>query len=120
MTPRQAGILIAFALISLSGRCAENAERKISIPKPTYDTIDRYAEREIEGWRVLVNQRLLDKDHGALCDRTLKLLDDHLYRISRVVPAEALAKLHQIPIWVELAHPRHPCMCYHESADWLR
>jgi hypothetical protein len=47
-------------------------------------------------------------------------LGDHLYRVTRVVPADALKKLRDVPIWVELAHPRHPCMCYHPSADWLR
>jgi hypothetical protein len=77
-------------------------------------------EKAIEEWKVLVNKRLLDNEHRELADKTLKLLGDHLYRITRVVPSAALAKLRTIPIWVELAHPRHPCMCYHPSADWLR
>jgi hypothetical protein len=91
-------------------------------PKPTvaYDSIDQYVEQHIEGWKVLVNKRLLDKEHEGLSAQTLKVLGEHLFRITRVVPAEALAKLRRIPIWVELAHPRHPCMCYHVSADWLR
>jgi hypothetical protein len=88
--------------------------------KPTYDPVEQYAERQVEGWRVLVNKRLLQDENRELCDRTLKLLGDHLYRITRVVPAGPLARLRKIPIWVELAHPRHPCMCYHPSADWLR
>ena len=25
-----------------------------------------------------------------------------------------------ILIWIEWAHPKHPCMCYHISPDWLR
>ena len=88
--------------------------------KPPYDPIEQYTERTVEGWRVLVNKRLLQDENRELCDRTLKLLGDHLYRITRVVPAGPLARLRKIPIWVELAHPRHPCMCYHPSADWLR
>jgi hypothetical protein len=67
-----------------------------------------------------VNKRLLEKEQRALGEQTLKLLGDHLYRISRVVPDKALGRLRKIPIWVELAHPRHPCMCYHPSAAWLR
>ena len=43
-----------------------------------------------------------------------------LQQIIRAVPGQPLSKLRQIPIWVEFAHPRHPCMCYHESPDWLR
>lgn len=85
-----------------------------------FDPTSDYKPRQIEGWRVLVNQRLDCDGQRALCDQTLRLLDDHLYRITRVVPAEPLAKLRQIPIWVELAHPRHKCMCYHPSPDWLR
>ena len=37
-----------------------------------------------------------------------------------MVPPGPLAKLQAIPIWVELFHPRHPCMCYHASPEWLR
>jgi hypothetical protein len=85
-----------------------------------WDPIGAYRERQIEGWRVLVNQKLDCDGQRKLCDDTLKLLGDHLYRISRVVPAEALTKLRQVPIWVELAHPKHKCMCYHPSPVWLR
>jgi hypothetical protein len=48
------------------------------------------------------------------------LLGNHLYQITRAVPAEPLEKLRAIPIWVELAHPKHPCMCYHPDAGWLK
>jgi len=88
--------------------------------KPPYDATESYVERQVEGWRVRVNKRLLAPAHQELRDRVLRLLDDHLYRITRVVPATALTKLRKIPIWVELAEPHHPCMCYHPSPDWLR
>jgi hypothetical protein len=105
------GALFALLLLPAAALVAEG---------PPYDPVERYAERQVEGWRVLVNKRLLDKDNQELCDRTLKLLGDHLYRITRVVPEGPLARLRKIPIWVELAHPRHTCMCYHPSAGWLR
>lgn len=85
-----------------------------------YDPVEDYRGQRIEGWKVLVNKRLLTKENQPLCDRTLKLLGMQLYQITRVVPERAVAKLRTIPIWVELNHPRHPCMCYHPSADWLR
>lgn len=87
---------------------------------PDYDPTSSYEPREVRGWRVLVSARLLAADQAPLCSQTLELLDDHLYRVARVVPAAGLEKLREIPIWVELAHPRHPCACYHVSADWLR
>jgi hypothetical protein len=86
----------------------------------TYEARDHYAEQQVEGWKVLVNRKLLAAEHRRLRGDVLKLLDDHLYRITRAVPDKALAKLRAIPIWVELAEPHHPCMCYHVSPDWLR
>src|SRR5438128_1065866 len=84
-------------------------------PKNAWDAIDRYAEEKIDGWRVLVHKSLHEKENDEIRTKTLKLLDFQLYQITRVVPAGPLEKLQKIPIWVEKAHPRHPCMCYHIS-----
>lgn len=81
------------------------------------DPESAYAPHEIEGWRVLVNQKLLAETN--LCERIMKVLSAQLYQITRAVPAPALAKIRQIPIWVELDDPLFPGMCYHESRDWL-
>lgn len=83
----------------------------------TFAPITAYLSHEIEGWHVLVNQQLLAKTN--LCERTLKILGAQLYQITRVVPPAPLAKLRQIPIWVELDDPLFPGACYHESRDWL-
>jgi hypothetical protein len=83
----------------------------------SFDPESAYAPRQIEGWRVLVNQKLLAETN--LCDRTIKVLSMHLFQITRVVPAPALAKLQRIPIWVELDDPLFPCMCFHPSREWL-
>ncbi len=107
--------VLALLLWSTSPLPAEPAKAP-----PPYDSLAAYAEQELDGWKVLVNRRVLAEENKELRDQTLRLLDDHLYRVTRVVPAEALAKLRKVPIWVELAHPLHPCMCYHPSADWLR
>jgi hypothetical protein len=113
-------ILVAFVLAGEPVRLAAPPPPQKPDRETSYDPIDQYVEQRLEGWKVLVNKRLLDKEHQDLREQTLKLLGDHLYRIVRVMPAEALVKLRRIPIWVELAHPRHPCMCYHVSANWLR
>jgi hypothetical protein len=110
---------LALALL-LSGGAPTGRTDDRPAREPTYDPVENYVKQRVEGWEVLVNKKLLDKEHRGLRERTLRLLDDHLYRITRVVPLEALAKLRKIPIWVELYHPRHPCMCYHPSAEWLR
>jgi len=88
--------------------------------QPLSDPVENYREQKIEGWRVRVNQRLLAGEQKELADATLKVLGEHLFRITRVIPAGPLARLREIPIWVELNHPLHPCMCYHPAAGWLR
>lgn len=90
----------------------------VATAAPGWDPVERYESRQIEGWTVRVNLKLLGEE--PLARDTLRLLKAQLYQIVRVVPTNALVRLRDIPIWVELAHPRHPCMCYHPSADWLR
>lgn len=84
----------------------------------TWDAADHYEVRDIQGWRVLVNRRLLEEK--TLSDDVLHLLDCQLFQITRQVPPAALAKLRTIKIWVERAEPHHPCMAYHPDAGWLR
>ena len=115
----RAAVLTAAMLLAACST-AVAAEQKSNGQAGSFDPINRYELKQIEGWRVLVNGSLLDDAHQKLAERTLKVLGEHLFRVSRVVPAEPLAKLRQIPIWVELAHPLHPCMCYHPDAGWLR
>lgn len=112
---RRLSLLAAIFLASLvvNSRADESATNN----PPAYAPTDAYRDRQIEGWRVRVNTNLLAD--AKLCDRTLKLLGAQLYQITRVVPTEAVAKLRQIPIWVELSSKQFPCMCYHESRDWL-
>src|SRR5580658_2296265 len=88
----------------------------------SFDPESAYSPRQIEGWHVLVNQKLLAETN--LCDRVVKVLSMHLFQITRVVPAPALAKIRQIPIWVELDNATNflswsleqPCMVLHELA----
>jgi hypothetical protein len=86
--------------------------------KRDYEPTSNYTPRDVEGWTVYVNHRLLE-DQKKLGDEVLELLQVKLYDINRAVPRPALAKLHQVPIWVEFRHPRHACACYHPSKKWL-
>lgn len=60
---------------------------------PAWDPVERYTVERVEGWRVLVHKDLDAPGRRDLRDRTLRLLSDHLYRVSRVLPAPALAKV---------------------------
>jgi hypothetical protein len=87
-------------------------------PAFAYDPVERYELRSLEDWTIHVHQDLLKE--AMLARDTLRVLEFQLHQIIRVVPTNAVARLREIPIWVERAHPRHPCMCYHPPADWLR
>jgi hypothetical protein len=84
-----------------------------------WEPTSAYAVQDLRGWRVLVNKGFRGRQPG-LCERTLIHLEDHLHRIAHRLPGPAVEQLRRTPIWVEEAHPKHPCMCYHPGADWLR
>ncbi len=86
--------------------------------KPAYDPTSDYREQNILGWRVMVNEKLLSETN--LCAQTLKLLEAQLAQVTNVIPTMPLDQLRQIPIWVERSSKQFPCMCYHESYEWLR
>ena len=54
--------------------------------------------KSIEGWTVLVSDRLMEKDKAAT-ERALELLTVQLQEITHVVPATAVAELHKVPLW---------------------
>jgi len=83
----------------------------------SFEPTSAYNEKQIEGWRVLVHTNLIAEHE--LWERTARLLGFQLYQITRVVPVGPLGKLRQIPIWVERSSKQSPCMCYHESQEWL-
>ena len=83
-----------------------------------YTPTSNYSVRKIEGWKILVNNELLS-GYPKLAKDTLKLLRFQLYQVTRIMPKEALEEIRNIPIWVEYKAPRHLCMCYHPSRQWL-
>lgn len=52
---------------------------------------EHYEAREVEGWTVRVNRRLLNEE-AELGKKALRLLEFKLYQICRVVPQRPLAK----------------------------
>lgn len=70
----------------------------------------------MQGWKVMVGlEEIRDQTWPAVKAE----IHNQLYRISRVVAAEPLAKLRQITIWVHLDDPATPCAAYHPGAEWL-
>ncbi len=99
-------------LLALLSVCAFAAEKP---PLPTAHTT-----RNIEGWSVRVDDRLLHGDGAAVGERALKLLGARLVAITIVVPEASLAKLRAITIELDLNYGDLRAMQYHPDADWLK
>lgn len=83
-------------------------------PEPVYET------RTFRGWTVHVNRGLLAADARQTA-KALELLDRQLEDITRVVPKEAVAKLHKVPLYFNPEyHGVRPSAEYHPGAGWLR
>ncbi|HLQ39110.1 MAG TPA: hypothetical protein VK348_14975, partial [Planctomycetota bacterium] len=89
------------------------------LPAQTGKLPDGWTSGEIHGFDVRVKATFAT---NALHQQVLEILTDHLARIVSVLPAEALAKLRAIPIWVGDEDARHvgKAMFYHPSAEWLQ
>lgn len=75
--------------------------------------------KDIEGWKVSVDPKLLEGEHAQEGELALKLLANHLQRIIILMPEKQLADLRKIGIWIEHKHPELGNMQYHPGADWL-
>ena len=83
-------------------------------------TAASHQTNSIEGWRVLVSERLLAEDKAAT-DKALELLRLQLQEIVRVVPAPAVTELRKVPLWFSPEYPGvKPRAEYHPGAGWLR
>jgi len=102
-----------------AGSTATDAAATAPAPLP-FSPVTDYTLREVEGFQVLVH-RQLGHDHPDLARQVLRRLEDHLYRISVMLPESAVVRLRKVTIWVEYRNrpELHPCMCYHPSREWL-
>ena len=79
-----------------------------------------HTTRNIEGWNVRVDDRLLKGGGAAMGERAIKLLTARLVAITIVVPEKALAKLRAITIELDLDYGGLRTMQYHPDAGWLK
>jgi hypothetical protein len=79
-----------------------------------------YSTRDILGWKVHVNQVLLESA-PELTEQALILLKVQLEEVVAVVPAKSLAELKKVPLWFSPEYPSAPPRAeYHPGAGWLR
>jgi hypothetical protein len=81
-----------------------------------------HTRRDLEGWTVQVDDRLLSGpvQSTELGQRALRSLANRLYEIKLVVSPDKVARLQEVVIWLDLTHGKLRPMQYHPSAGWLR
>lgn len=84
-------------------------------PKPASHTL-----RELEGWTVRVDDRLLAPPQETLGARALRFLEAKLSDIKVVMATEPLARLQTVTLVLDLNHGALRSMQYHPSAGWLQ
>jgi hypothetical protein len=89
------------------------AAEKPALPKA-------HTARNVEGWTVRVDDRLLTGVGAPVGERALKLLSARLVAITFVVPEPALAKLRAVTIQLDRDHGELRPMQYHPSRGWLK
>ena len=74
----------------------------------------------VDGWQVTIHPALWEKEREATA-AALRLLQAQLAEIVRVVPAPAVAKLREVPLWFSPQYPgTNGGAEYHPDAGWLR
>lgn len=83
--------------------------------KPTTHT-----DRQLEGWTVRVDDRLLQAPDDETGSRALRFLEARLFDIKAVVPGDKLTKLQSVTIVLDLSHGKLASMQYHPGSGWLK
>ena len=91
--------------------------KRPQVPAVRFDPIIR----TMEGWKVHIEPTLLEGGaQEILGTKALRMLGDHLNRISILLPPDRLEILQQMEIWIEYDHPIMSSMQYHPGAEWLK
>jgi hypothetical protein len=80
----------------------------------------RYCAFELDGWTVRLNATLVGEQR-EVARAAYALLDDRLRRIVEVLPAQRVAELRRVPIWMEPKTTGAARLMYHPAGSaWAR
>lgn len=80
-----------------------------------------HVDRNIEGWAVHIDRRLLSGQHKPAGDQALKFLSIHLQMIENRVPVDKVKWMQtHVPIWLDFDCGKLIGPQYHPSAEWLK
>jgi pimeloyl-ACP methyl ester carboxylesterase len=106
---------VCFALLLFAIRifAAERTANAVPEKPAAHQLID------MEGWKVQVDERLLSGSSAELGKHTMRILSNRLYDIKFLLPADKVAALQKVTIWLDLTHGKLTSAQYHPSAQWL-
>ncbi|MHC4745216.1 MAG: HzsA-related protein, partial [Planctomycetota bacterium] len=90
-----------------------------------YEPISHYTVKMIEGWKVYVNNGLLEGgEHAETGAAAIEKLAGNMARVKQWIPDEPLKKLLKVVIWLEVdstrgPHGRTAVYQYHPGLTWL-
>ena len=111
-------MLLVCGIVSLAGGAQKAKPQSDSIEEARSHRFEPVV-REIEGWTVHVDPKLLKGEYSESGTAALKMLANHLQRIAILVPAEQLTKLRTVEFWIEHSHPQLGGKQYHPNLKWL-
>ncbi len=76
--------------------------------------------KDVEGWRIAVEPKLLEKENKEVADKAFVALADHLQPVKFMLPEAKVKELQKLSIRLELNNQRLGSMQYHPSTSWLR
>jgi len=86
-------------------------------PEPAKPT--SHTTRIIEGWNVVIDDRLLEEPDKELGELSLRLLSNQLFLIAFLLPEAKVEKLKTVTIQLDLTHGKLRSAQYHPSKGWL-
>jgi hypothetical protein len=101
------GCLLLLLLVS----CASGQRYTADVDRPYIDTV-------ITGHPLRIDGKLWEKNR-VLVQNVLQILDYEVKAVIKELPQEAMAKIADVPIWLETETPNNAPIQYHYSRAWL-
>ncbi len=119
--------VIACSLVSLTIKGSDSPETRDEVvlagrhDKKEDSQPSSHSVREIEGWKIRVDDRLLgDLPQATTGPQALRFLEARLFEIKAVVPAERVRDLQRVTIVLDSTCGNLSSMQYHPDAGWLK
>jgi len=94
--------------------------------KQPYEPDSHYTTKNVEGWKVYVNNGLLPGGRlEATGAKALAGLKSHMVKLKKMVRPEGIKKFQEVPLWLEVdstrgPHGRTSAYQYHPGLGWLK